>query len=122
VFVEPGAAPLLPTLSVAVQTTLCVPSPETLRVAVAVGVPIPDSLLRLAPVQLIDITFEASLAVTVPVTGELLNQPLLPSGDGKVTNTEGGVVSGALTVCVRESRVMIRTLESTNATLSYSRQ
>ena len=120
ILIRTVALAVLPAESVAVQTTVCVPSPETVRVALATGVPIPNSPLKVAPVQLIDVTFdESSLAVTVPVTDALLNQSLKPSGDGNETDTEGGVVSttaraGANTYwsSVMDSRLMARTLRS----------
>ena len=95
VLLEPGPAPLLGglALSVAVQLTLLVPSLETVRVPLALVVPVPVTPLSTAPEQLIDATFEGSVAVTVPVTGEVLNQPLLPLGVGKVTVTTGAVMS-----------------------------
>lgn len=46
----------------------------------------------MAPLQLIDATFEGSVADTEPITGEVLNQPLVPSGVNDMVTT-GGVVS-----------------------------
>jgi len=103
VLLEPGPAPLLGglALSVAVQLTLLVPSFETVRVPLALVVPVPVTPLSTAPEQLIDATFDGSVAATEPVTGEILNHPLSPLAAGKVTVTTGGVVSaGAVTVTV----------------------
>jgi hypothetical protein len=89
---DPGPAPLLVALSVAVQLTFVVPSLETVIGALAVCVPDPVIVPTVAPVQLIAVTllppFEESSAVTVPVAGELLNQPFEPSGV-KLTVTAG---------------------------------
>jgi hypothetical protein len=98
VLLEPAAAPLLPTPSVAVQLTLLIPSLETVRVPLALVVPVPVTPLSTAPEQLIDATFDGSVAATEPVTGEVLNHPLSPLAAGKATITVGGVVSAELTV------------------------
>jgi hypothetical protein len=87
--------PLLLELSVAVQLTLLVPWLETERLPLALVVPKPVTPLKVAPEQVSVATATLSVAVTVPVTGEVTNQPFLPSGVGKATLTLGGVVSAA---------------------------
>ncbi len=76
---DPAAAPLLPALSVAVQLTLLVPWTDTVSVPLALMVPMPESPLTVAPKQLTAVTLlppvVVSLAVIVPVTAELTNQP-----------------------------------------------
>jgi hypothetical protein len=82
---------------VAVQLTLWTPSPETVSAALALGVPRPVIAPTVAPVQLIAVMvlppISVSLALTLPMTGELTNQPFRPLGGGKLTVTTGGVVS-----------------------------
>ena len=100
--VEPAEAPVLPALSVAVQEMLCVPSPETLKEPLALGVPMPEGLPTGSGVtpskQVMAVTLllpvVVSFAVTVPKTGECLNQLLSPSGAPKLTVTTGAVESG----------------------------
>ncbi len=55
-------------------------------------VPKPVVLLTVAPEQVISATSEGSLALTVPATGDVVNQSLVP-GEGRVTFTVGGVLS-----------------------------
>src|SRR5207247_7626825 len=93
---EPDPAALFEAPSVAVQEMLCVPSPVTDRVRLAVPVPPPvrDPIVKppRESVQLIAVTFDGSVAVTVPVAGEVLNQPLFPLGL-KLIATSGGTTS-----------------------------
>jgi hypothetical protein len=79
----------------AVQDMLLTPSPETRMVMLAFVVPIPVGGSDESPVpeQVILLTILLSFAVTVPVTGEVMNQPLFPSGAGKVIITVGAVAS-----------------------------
>ena len=96
---DPPVLPLLPALSVAVHETLWLPSPVTVRDAEADVVFRPVIVPTEAPLQLIAVTLlppvVVSLVVTVPETGEELNQP--DAGIAKLTLTTGGWLS-ALTV------------------------
>jgi len=101
--VEPTAAPVLPGVSVAVQLIECVPSPVMLNVLEAVVAVPAFSALSVIPlsvsVHVIAVTSEGSDAETVPVTGAVLYQPLLPFAEASnVIVTTGGVVSGAFTI------------------------
>src|SRR3972149_4112569 len=96
---EPAAAPLLPALSVAVQLTLLTPSAETVRGALAFGLPRPVIDPTVAPVHVMPVMLlhpvVVTSAVTLPVTGDVRKQPFWPSGGGKVTVTTGDVVSNS---------------------------
>jgi len=95
VFVDPLAAPVLPRPSVAVHEMLCVPFPaiETVREPELSGpsvVPLAESL------QVIAVTPDGSVALTVPVTGtwDPLKNPAWPLGTaGRVKTTTGGAES-----------------------------
>ena len=79
ILLDPGPAPLLPALSVAVQVMLLIPSAETVSEAVALGVSRPVIGPTVAPMQLITVIVlppvVVSLALTLPMTGEATNQP-----------------------------------------------
>ena len=85
-------------LSVVVQLTLWPElSPVTLTVALALAVPIPVSSVNVtgdeSTVQLIDeiVALPEAVAVTVPEAGEVMNQPLLPSGENETTTIGNGL-------------------------------
>ena len=96
---------MLPALSVAVQLTAVEPWADTVNGALALVVPSPLMDPRVVPVQLIAVMLlppvAESFALTVPVAGEVLNQPLLPSGvNATVTR---GAVESATTAGVERS-------------------
>src|SRR6187401_1288725 len=84
VLAEPGAAPVLPAPSVALQTMACVPFPLTLRVPCALDVPRPDrppTAIDAPPsVQATEATFDTSAAVTDTSTGAVMKYPAWPFG------------------------------------------
>src|SRR5207245_9521043 len=93
---EPGLAPVLPALSLAVQLSVCSPSPLTLTVALAALLPIPLRLLSVAPAQLRSLIVRwplRSLALSVPTTGPCVNQPSGRSGPGRLSVSSGGVAA-----------------------------
>ena len=104
---EPGAAPLLLALSMAVQLTTLLPSLMTVSDPLAWVVPVPLIVPAVAPVQLMAVILlppvVVSFAVTLPTiplaASTALNQPFwLAGGAGKLTVTSGAVVSVAPSV------------------------
>src|SRR5438128_2667508 len=93
IFSDAEPPPELPATSAAVHATSCVPSPETESGACALGVPRPSTAPAAAPVHVSAAIPFASSPDALPATGELTNQPFLPSGAGNVTWTTGAVVS-----------------------------